>query len=183
MKGLSTLVIFVLLSLYSLQGQDFPVYQDTHTPGVKPMKLSGPRMGFTFIPEINNYQRAEQWRDFMPDGLGISPLVFQMGWQFEWRYFETRDGGQGLFEFMPLLGGLEQVLVLPSVNLLMGYRTGRGLEFGAGPNISMLSPGVTLAVAYNIAKDYMNFPLNCAVTRGPEGWRFTQIHGWSKRDA
>ena len=62
-----------------------------------PVKLSGPRAGLTYI--------GGDLGEMMKKG-GINQYISQFGWQFETRYFETKDGFQGLVETVVLLGFL-----------------------------------------------------------------------------
>ena len=61
--------------------------QESSSEGVnipsRPIKLAGPRAGLTYIggdlgKQLNEY--------------GMTQYISQVGWQFETRYFETRDG-------------------------------------------------------------------------------------------
>lgn len=178
MKKLAILLAIGFGGILKGQTTDLPVIRDTTTPLMEPLKLSGPRVGLTYIPNMEDYRLNETFGDtsFQPNN-----IISQFGWQFEWRYFETQSGSQGLIEIIPMIGGLDQGMILPSLNLIMGYRDGNGFELGAGPNLSMFNPGFTFAVGYNIKRDYMNFPLNFALTSGRQGLRFTLLVGWNKR--
>ena len=91
------ILLFGLLLSPILKAQEIPVIEDRETAILEPLRLSGPRVGLSFVPQIKNFGISELIGDttFNPN-----PFVSQFGWQFEWRYFETRGGSAGLFEVM-----------------------------------------------------------------------------------
>lgn len=99
-------------------------------PDVAKLNLSGPRMGMT----IFGGAAAQRFRD--PErlgGLDVRPIMFQFGYQFETTYL-NQGGLQALFEFIPIITGLDQGQILPSLSLLHGIRSNRnGFEFAFGP--------------------------------------------------
>lgn len=119
------------------------------------LKFSGPRLGFTII--------GDGWAaDYLRDR-GKTPFVTQFGWQFETRIFTLSEGTTGLFEFVPLIGGLEQGMFLPSVSALMGIRGKKGAEFAFGPNLSLTGAGMVLAVGTSFHSENVYFPINLVV--------------------
>ena len=120
-------------------------------------KFEGPRIGATYI---NN----GTVRDYL-DGKNKSPVITQFGWQFETRLFTADDGTSALLEFIPLVGGFDQGLFLPSISILTGIRNATdakmSIEFAIGPNFSITrnwenkvapSVGLVIAVGTNIKK-------------------------------
>lgn len=108
-------------------------YQNAiNLPDVAKLNLSGPRMGMT----IFGGAAAQRLRD--PErlgGLDVRPVLFQFGYQFETTYL-NQGGLQALFEFIPIITGLDQGQILPSLSLLHGIRSNRnGFEFAFGPVI------------------------------------------------
>jgi len=101
-----------------------------------PISLSGPRIGATFLsPGV-----AQKLKDNQIDtGWAFS----QFGWQLEKRIKTGPSGLSAVNEWVFLAGGLEQGIVIPSVSWLVGLRTGSGVEFGLGPNLT--PAGVALA--------------------------------------
>jgi hypothetical protein len=99
-------------------------------PEVRKLNLSGPRMGMTFFSgEIAKRLTAPTQQG----GLDAKPLMFQFGYQFETTYL-NQGGLQALFEFIPILTGLDQGQILPSTAILHGVRSNRnGFEFAFGP--------------------------------------------------
>lgn len=99
-------------------------------PEVNQLNLSGPRMGFTaFSGELSRiYSDAKSM-----GGFDAVPLMFQFGYQFEVKYLNQGDF-QALFEFIPIITGLDQGKFIPSISILNGMRSNRtGWEFAFGP--------------------------------------------------
>jgi hypothetical protein len=149
--------------------------QPAEPPAVQPIRLAGPRIGATFIG-------PGEARDNLQNRLGAQPFITQFGWQFETRFFTLSDGSTGVFEFIPLVGGLEQGLFLPSASALVGFRGPEGLEFGFGPNLSLAGPGVVFALGVNFKSQEINFPVNFAVVASPSGARISLLIGFNVRN-
>jgi len=98
-------------------------------------KVDGPRMGFAFFSgdaaKVLKAPKAE-------GGYDMYPFMFQFGYQFEQQYLNTGNF-QGLFEFIPIISGMDQRRFIPSLNILHGMRnTKNGFEFAFGPNFSII---------------------------------------------
>ncbi len=104
-----------------------------NVPETGRLNLSGPRMGTTiFSGENTQIIRSPRSQG----GLDAEPIMFQFGYQFETAYL-NQGGLQALFEFIPVITGLDQGLFIPSVSVLHGIRSNRnGLEFAFGPVVS-----------------------------------------------
>lgn len=123
-------------------------------------KYSGPRVGCTYISAGTSRTRiAEAF-----DRADITPFISQFGWQFETRLFTLDNGAAGLVEFIPMLGGLEQGLFLPSASAIIGFRTAKGLEFGVGPTVSLSGFGLVMVTGASFKVGKITFPLNIAFT-------------------
>lgn len=99
------------------------------------LNTSGPRMGYTLLTgtaaEALRRPRAE-------GGFNANPVLFQFGYQFETMYLNTGNW-QALFEFVPMISGLDQGLFIPSLTILNGIRHNvRGWEFALGPNLRVV---------------------------------------------
>jgi hypothetical protein len=105
-----------------------------NNPEVTRLNLSGPRMGMTvFTAE----QAARLRAPASEGGADAIPLMFQFGYQFETTYL-NQGGLQALFEFLPIVTGLDQGQFIPSVTVLHGLRSNRnGFEFAFGPSVSV----------------------------------------------
>ena len=132
---------------------------------MKQKKFGGPRVGFTFVGDGINSHYIEQ--------SGKRPSFVQIGWQLETVLFSV-DHTAGLIEFVPLIGGFEQGLFLPSLSVLLGLRTGAQtpVEFALGPNFSVGYDywgsergrvGLVLAAGTSFKKGNINFPITFAV--------------------
>jgi hypothetical protein len=101
---------------------------------------SGPRIGLAYgFGAIGEFFERESTRG----GLEIFPVVSSLGYQFEVQYVGT-EKFSALFEFIPLLLGLEQGQFIPTVAVMNGMRWGdAGWEFAFGPSfgISKVSYG------------------------------------------
>lgn len=139
------------------------------------LKLAGPRVGFTILSQKYSDNIKEE---FSTD---INPFITQFGWQFETRVFTLDNGVSGLFEFVPLVGGLEQGKFLPSLSALIGIRGAKGFEFGVGPNVSLGGAGLVLAVGTNFQSQGVNFPVNVALAPSKDGARFSLLFGFNSR--
>jgi hypothetical protein len=172
------LILLSLLIQISVFSHAQQVISDTTTPYIEPLSLDGPRIGFSFA---NGYN-LNALREFMGDStFTIDPFLSLFGWQFEWRYFQTANGDAGLIEFIPMIAGLDQGLILPSANILVGYRTKNGFEIGCGPNFSLAGGGMVFAVGNNFTNGHVNFPINLAVIRGKDSIRMALTFGFNKR--
>ncbi len=94
------------------------------------LNLSGPRMGFTYFSgEAASILQARE----SVGGFNANPLMFQFGYQFEIQYL-NQGNFQALFEFIPLITGLDQGKFLPSLSILNGMRSNiSGWELAFGP--------------------------------------------------
>lgn len=71
-------------------------------------------------------------------GFDMMPFMTQIGYQFEQQYL-NRGRFQAVFEFVPMVSGLEQGKFIPSFNVLNGFRDAKsGIEFAMGPSINFL---------------------------------------------
>ena len=103
-------------------------------PIVERLKLSGPRMGFTYFGG-NTGQRLMDKEE--AGGFDAYSFMFQFGYQFETQYL-NEGNLQALFEFIPLISGVDQGLFIPSLTILHGLRNNRnGWEFALGPSINL----------------------------------------------
>lgn len=103
---------------------------EINNPNKDRLNLSGPRMGVTFITG----QTADRMKAPTAEGgIDAIPVMFQFGYQFETAYL-NQGGLQALFEFIPIITGLDQSQIIPSVSILHGIRSNKkGWEFAFGP--------------------------------------------------
>lgn len=144
-------------------------------PSPDETSLSGPRFGITILgPDTVEALRVDH-------GVTVQPIVSQFGWQFEHSFYVNDDGLSVLTEFVPLLSGLEQGLALPSLNWMVGLRTGAGTEFGLGPNISPVGVGLVLAGGVTVKTGSLNVPLTFAFASSKNGPRISIMTGFNIR--
>ena len=158
----------------SAYNQPQPAFEVEEVPAPYHMKLNGPRLGVTLIAPGKMADRLKE--DYNAD-----PVISQFGWQFETRIFHSDNGAAGLVEFVPLIGGLEQGLFLPSATALIGLRSRTGYEFGVGPNVSLAGAGLAVAAGTTITSGNMNFPINFAAVPGRGGARYSMLIGFNYR--
>lgn len=105
-------------------------YEDPiNTPKTK-LKLNGPRMGVSYMGG-NNGQIIQRPKD--QGGYDAFPLSAIIGYQFEKSYLSAGDF-QALFEFLPMVAGLDQNRFVPSFTVMNGIRSNNtGLEIAFGP--------------------------------------------------
>lgn len=141
----------------------------------EPLKLSGPRFGVTYLTG----DLVDRLNEEFGNDLDVAPIITQFGWQFETRLFATDTGLSGVTELVPLVGGLEQGLFLPSLSFLVGLRTASGFEFGLGPNASL--GGAAYVVAAGVTQRYgeLNIPLNLSAVLSDEGVRVSFLIGFN----
>jgi len=119
-------------------------------------RYGGPRIGFTYLGVGTS---REKIADAFNRG-DITPWISQFGWQFETRIFTLDDGACGLVEFVPMIGGLEQGLFLPSASGILGFRTRSGIELGVGPSLSLSGVGLVMAAGASFKIGKVTFPIN-----------------------
>ena len=111
----------------------------------------------------------------------VGPHISQFGWQFE-RQFYTKDSGVTMVtQWVALVGGLEQSVVLPSLSWMVGVRTRDGAEFGIGPNITPAGTALVLATGMTFRAGALSIPLNVAVVPSKSGTRVSVLSGFSLR--
>jgi hypothetical protein len=165
-------------------------------------RFSGPRVGFTLLGNgttTSYLDEINKRRNFV-----------SFGWQFETVLF-TAGNMSGLVEFVPLIGGFEQGLFIPSVNVLLGLRGGEKhiFEFAMGPNFSVGrdhqgdaqgTVGLVIAIGTGFRKEKVNFPITFALVPSvgskhdvtdekgnttsqdfETGWKFSLLVGFNNR--
>jgi hypothetical protein len=153
-----------------------PALGQTSVPPVaRTVNLSGPRFGVTSLsPGVIEKLRTE--RD-----MELRPLISQFGWQFEKQFYSKGGGLTAVNEWVFLLGGLDQDVVVPSVSWIVGLRTPEGLEFGVGPNVTPAGTALVLAAGVTLRSGVLNVPLNFAVVPSSAGMRVSLLAGFNFR--
>lgn len=171
-KLLLIVTVFALL-VSNAQAQTAPAPPPLQP--VETMDLSGPRVGMTFLDSgIRAQLHAERRVD-------LGPVISQFGWQKEKRFLSSPTGFTGVNEFVFLIGGMDQGVMLPSVSWLVGARTAEGLEFAVGPNLTPAGFALAAAAGVTIRSGNLNIPLNVAVVPSKHGLRFSMLAGFNSR--
>ncbi|MCD6017586.1 MAG: hypothetical protein K0S53_707 [Bacteroidetes bacterium] len=107
-----------------------------NNPKKERLRLDGPRLGFvTYTGNVANIIQADK----SSGGFEAFPVMFQFGYQFEKQYL-NEGKIQALFEFVPMVTGVDQGYFIPGFSLLHGLRSNvNGWEFALGPTLN-LSP-------------------------------------------
>lgn len=106
------------------------------TPVTERVRLDGPRMGATYFTDktaaIIRSPKSQ-------GGFDAAPVMFQFGYQFEKQYLAAGEF-QALFEFIPMITGLDQGIFIPSFTVMNGMRMNRhGWEVGFGPTFTLIT--------------------------------------------
>ncbi|MFM2269201.1 MAG: hypothetical protein RL757_2642 [Bacteroidota bacterium] len=101
-----------------------------NTPTEERVNLSGPRFGMTYF--TGNVSKILGGKK-VDGGFEAYPTMFQFGYQFEIQYL-NQGNLQAVFEIIPVITGLDQNVIMPSVSTLVGFRDTRsGFEIAFGP--------------------------------------------------
>jgi hypothetical protein len=149
--------------------------QDLPTGVTNVIDMSGPRFGLTVLNQKSVDSLLEK------SDISVKPMVSQFGWQFERRLYTNGDGVTMLMEWVPLVSGLDQGVVLPSFSWLTGMRTRSGTEFGIGPNITPLGVGLVAAAGVTVRTGALHVPFNFAVATSKSGARVSVMTGFNIR--
>ena len=139
------------------------------------INLEGPRFGATILTD-DVRQRLQEER-----GIDLGPVISQFGWQKEKRFMSSPNGWTGVTEFVMLFGGVDQGVVLPSFNWLVGMRTATGVEFAAGPNLTPAGIGMVVAGGVTFQTGNLNIPVNLAFVPSRAGSRVSMLVGFNMR--
>lgn len=91
-------------------------------------------MGFTVFTGTTADRLKEKKNE---GGYDVNPIMFQFGYQVEAQYL-NQGNFQALFEFIPLVTGLDQGMFIPSFTIMNGLRNNKnGFEFAFGPTASL----------------------------------------------
>ncbi len=128
------------------------------------LRTDGPRMGFTmFTGETASILGSTRNKG----GFEAEPMMFQFGYQFEKQYL-NEGNFQALFEFIPMMTGLDQGLFIPSITVMNGLRNNKnGWEFAFGPTFSVVTKSQGYYTAdthtWTILNDSLQTPENADV--------------------
>ncbi len=133
--------------------------------------MAGPRLGLTFVSGSRAAAKLQEY--------GLDALMSQFGWHFEQDVSPLSTGPAFVVEEVLLVGAVEQSTLVPSATLLMGIRFPGGFEFGLGPNLSPVGPGLALGIGKSLNYGGVSLPINLAVVRSPGALRTTLLVGYA----
>ncbi len=170
-----------------------------NNPREEQLCLTGTRMGFTVLTGGQAQQLAAKRSD---GGFDIQvPVMFQFGYQFEKQYLNAGQA-QALFEFIPMITGLDHGMLIPSITFMNGIRDNRhGWEFAFGPTTSAVTLmnvngtdrmdsrgtlGLSWGFVFAFGKTYksgkLNIPFNVFVIPNNDGIRFGASFGFNAKN-
>lgn len=167
--------IYVFLILLTLNGSAANARAQSTQRPPDTINLSGPRIGATFLSNGVRGKLGDM-------GANVGSVITQFGWQHEKRFLTSPDGFTGVTEFVFLLGGMDQNVVLPSLNWMVGARTAKGIEFAIGPNISPGGMAMAAAAGVTFRTGNLNIPVNLAVVPSKSGVRVSLLGGFNMRN-
>ena len=169
-------VIAVLVVLFGLLSTDARAQITQTQQPAQTINLSGPRVGVTFLSDTVRQELLED------RNINVGFAISQFGWQMEKRFLSSPSGFTGVNEFVFMLGGVDQGVVIPSVNWLIGARTASGVEFAAGPNLTPAGLALVMAGGVTFQTGNLNIPVNFAVVPGKSGARISMLVGFNGRN-
>jgi hypothetical protein len=143
-------------------------------PPPKAVSLSGPRFGVTSLSDGVVSTLHER-------SIDVRPVITQFGWQFEKQFYAKDSGVAAVNEWVALVGGLDQGVVLPSLTWLVGLRTREGTEIGVGPNVTPAGVALAFAAGVTLRAGIMNVPMNVAIVPSRAGTRVSFLTGFNMR--
>ena len=120
----------------------------------------GPRVGFSYVlidPEvysakINEFEIFEE-EDYIP-------FNSQFGFSLEQRVPLGTTKSHFAFQEVLSVGGIDQSMAIPTVAVLLGYRSNIGFEFGLGPIWSLDGFAVVYAAGWTFSYHGVYIPVN-----------------------
>ena len=138
--------------------------------------IVGPRVGITYVITSRDDFNQTVQESFPDPDRKYFPLFSQFGVQIEQRIRLGESQSHFVFQEVLLLGGIDQSIIIPSFNFLVGFRSHIGFEFSLGPNVSFKyadeSLEVPITVAYAVGWTFtyhdVYVPVNIAVVPTPK---------------
>lgn len=135
----------------------------------------GPRVGATYIvTEWQKFDPAIQ-KMFPDPEITYYPIITQFGINLEQRIRLGSTESHFAFQEVLVIGGIDQNLFIPSLSVMIGFRSHTGLEFGLGPNLGVsmknghVTPTLTVvyAAGWTFSFNDVHIPVNVAVVPTP----------------
>jgi hypothetical protein len=176
-SSLSAGLVFLVVAPLAAVAQQA---QDDDPPvTLRERKLSGPRLGMTYVVQGSAFARKLEDRN-------IDNFISQFGWHFEWLVTPQGGGPSFVTELMPFIGGVEYGTVIPSLSLVMGIRMPFGFEFGMGPNVLFtldrhdpVNTTLVVGLGQSLKFGGVQIPLNLALSTNRDGQRISAMFGYA----
>jgi hypothetical protein len=147
----------------------------------------GPRIGVSYVLVGFEEFDAEVQNIFPDSSRQYIPIFTQFGLNLEQRIRLGDTKSHFAFQEVLLLGGLDQGIFLPSLSVLVGFRSRAGLEFGLGPNLSLnrssghlaLSLAVAFSAGWTFVFSNVFVPVDLAFVPSPQGSRLSVLSGFN----
>lgn len=152
---------------------DPEVAEGQQSPPMEKIARSGPRFGVTWLSSATVDTIYSRYN------IDVLPVITQFGWQFEKQWTSFDQGPVALNEFVLLLGGLDQGVVIPSITWLVGIRTPGSFELGVGPNVTAAGAALAISTGYTFRAGMLNVPLNMALVPSRYGMRASILTGFN----
>jgi hypothetical protein len=120
----------------------------------------GPRVGFSYVTMDQAQYTSEVKKDPMFTKDSYSSFNSQFGISLEERILLGTTKSHFVFEEVALVGGIDQSVAIPSVSVMLGYRSDFGLEFGLGPMWSLSGLSVVYSVGWTFVFSDVYVPIN-----------------------
>ncbi len=135
---------------------------------------SGPRYGAIWLsPPITDSIKAHNGNQ------KVSGTTSLFGWDFQRELMSNPSGMSPVMNVILGVAGLDQGLVLPSATWLVGMRTRDDLEFGIGPNLSLLGPALAIGAGVTLHSGKLNIPFDVAYVASKIGPRYSVTTGFN----
>lgn len=115
-----------------------------------PRLFFGPCLGAAGIITSPAAFNADMQVIFPASGTQYFPVFSEMGIQADELFPLGESRSYLAFHQMFLVGGLDQSMPMPTVDLLFGYYTAAGIELGLGPHFAVGAPDASLRVAVSL---------------------------------
>jgi hypothetical protein len=113
--------------------------------------LFGPRLGVTAAVVDPSDFNSDMQELFPSSDKKYFPIFTQMGFEAA-QLIPLGESAHSLaVHEMFLLGGLDQGMAIPSANLVVGFHSSWGVEFGLGPYVTLQAPGGSARLAAGVA--------------------------------
>jgi len=123
--------------------------------------IVGPRVGVSWV--VTSPEDFSETVSKLFPGTDYFPVYTLFGINFEQRILLGETNSHFAFQELVLVGGLEQSVALPVAAFLIGYRAGKGFEFGIGPLANLAGVGVVAAIGWTLSFRGVFVPIDLSV--------------------